>query len=103
LCAEGSKEQIELLQLEESGIRVAEYLVELPSKELLQRKLHKVIELERKRLKIKKNGIASLRTQAHLPVPQAGLQFAPANAKTKNCKRACLFANIFLLTRKQKL
>ena len=54
LCAEGSKEQIELLQLEESGIRIAEYLVELPSKELLQQKLHKVIELERKRLKIKK-------------------------------------------------
>lgn len=54
LCAEGSKEQIELLQLEKSGIRVAEYLVELPSKELLQKKLHKVIELERKRLKTKK-------------------------------------------------
>ena len=54
LCAKGSKEQIELLQLENSGIRIAEYLVELPSKELLKRKLHKVIELERKRLKIKK-------------------------------------------------
>lgn len=54
LCAEGSKEQIELLQLEESGIRVAEYLVELPSKELLKKKLHKVIELEKKRLNIKK-------------------------------------------------
>jgi len=54
LCAEGSKEQIELLQLEESGIRVAEYLVELPPKELLQKKLHKVIELERKRLQMKK-------------------------------------------------
>jgi len=54
LCAEGSKEQIELLQLEESGIRIAEYLVELPSKELLKRKLHKVIELERQRLKAKK-------------------------------------------------
>lgn len=54
LCAEGSKEQIELLQLEKSGIRVAEYLVELPSKELLRRKLHKVIELERKRLEAKK-------------------------------------------------
>ncbi len=54
LCAAGSKEQIELLQLEESGIRVAEYLVELPPKELLQRKLHKVIELERKRLQMKK-------------------------------------------------
>ncbi len=54
LCAEGSKEQIELLQLEESGIRVAEYLVELPPKELLLKKLHKVIELERKRLQMKK-------------------------------------------------
>lgn len=54
LCAEGSKEQIELLQLEKSGIRVAEYLVELPPKELLQRKLHKVIELEKKRLSAKK-------------------------------------------------
>ena len=53
LCAKGSKEQIELLQLEESGIKVAEYLVELPSKELLQKKLHKVIELERKRLQMK--------------------------------------------------
>ena len=53
LCAEGSKEQIELLKLEKSGIRVAEYLVELPPKELLQKKLHKVIELERKRLQMK--------------------------------------------------
>lgn len=54
LCAEGSKEQIELLQLVDSEIRVAEYLTELPSKEILKKKLHKVIELERKRLKIKK-------------------------------------------------
>lgn len=54
LCAEGSKEQIELLQLEKSGIRIAEYLVELPSKELLKRKLHKVIEIEKKRLGTKK-------------------------------------------------
>ena len=50
----GSKEQIELLQLGDSGIRVAEYLTELPSKELLRNKLHKVIELERQRLIIKK-------------------------------------------------
>ncbi len=54
LCAEGSKEQIELLQLEESGIRVAEYLVELSAKELLQKKLHNVIEKERERLQMKK-------------------------------------------------
>ena len=54
LCSEGSKEQIELLQLEKSGIRVAEYLVDLPSKELLKKKLHKVIEFEKQRLKMKK-------------------------------------------------
>ncbi len=54
LCSEGSKEQIELLQLEKSGIRIAEYLVELPPKELLQKKLHNVIELEKKRLSAKK-------------------------------------------------
>jgi predicted nuclease of restriction endonuclease-like (RecB) superfamily len=52
LCSEGSKEQIELLQLSDSGIRIAEYLTELPSKEILQKKLHRVIELERKRLDI---------------------------------------------------
>ncbi|MDA3906860.1 MAG: PDDEXK nuclease domain-containing protein [Bacteroidales bacterium] len=54
LCAAGSKEQIELLQLDKSGIRIAEYLLELPSKEILQKKLHKVIEIERKRLETKK-------------------------------------------------
>ena len=55
LCAEGNYEQIELLQLEKSGIRIAEYITELPSKELLQKKLHKLIEIERKRLENKKD------------------------------------------------
>ena len=54
LCSGGSTEQIELLKLEKSGVRVAEYLVELPPKELLQKKLHKVIELERERLSFRK-------------------------------------------------
>jgi predicted nuclease of restriction endonuclease-like (RecB) superfamily len=54
LCSEGSKEQIELLQLDNSEIRVAEYWMELPPKELLQKKLHNVIELEREKLKMKK-------------------------------------------------
>jgi predicted nuclease of restriction endonuclease-like (RecB) superfamily len=50
LCAEGNHEQIELLQLEQSGIRVAEYLTELPDPELLKQKLHNTIEQNRKRL-----------------------------------------------------
>jgi len=53
LCAEGNKEQIELLQLEESGIRVAEYIMELPPKDVLKKKLHKIIQVERKRLENK--------------------------------------------------
>ena len=52
LCAEGNKEQIELLRLDKSGIKVAEYLTELPDKKLLQQKLHKVIEVSKKRLEI---------------------------------------------------
>jgi len=48
LCAEGGHEQIELLQLEQSGIKVAEYLTELPDKKLLQAKLHSELELKRK-------------------------------------------------------
>ena len=40
LCADKGDEQVELLQLDRSGIRVAGYLTELPSKVLLVRKLH---------------------------------------------------------------
>jgi predicted nuclease of restriction endonuclease-like (RecB) superfamily len=49
LCEKGSKEQIELLQLDKVGIRVAEYLTELPDRKLLQEKLHQVIKLEKER------------------------------------------------------
>jgi len=50
LCAEGNKEQIELLQLSKAGIKIAEYLTELPSKKLLQQKLHQAIEISKKQL-----------------------------------------------------
>jgi predicted nuclease of restriction endonuclease-like (RecB) superfamily len=53
LCAEGNNEQVELLQLDKAGIKVAEYLTELPSKKSLKQKLHQVIEISRKRLEIK--------------------------------------------------
>lgn len=49
LCTEGGDEQIELLQLDKSGIKVAQYMTELPSKELLQRQLHKGLEAVRQR------------------------------------------------------
>ena len=50
LCAEKSDERIELLELESRGIRIAEYLTELPPKELLERKLHDAVRLARARL-----------------------------------------------------
>lgn len=50
LCAEGAQETVELLQLDASGIHVAEYLTELPSRELLQRKLHTAIAHARQQL-----------------------------------------------------
>jgi predicted nuclease of restriction endonuclease-like (RecB) superfamily len=49
LCAEGNYEQIELLQLEKSGIKVAEYFTELPDPQVLKQKLHNTIEQNRKR------------------------------------------------------
>ena len=45
LCAGKKQELIELLELDRSGIHVAEYLTELPSKELLSQKLHAAIEV----------------------------------------------------------
>ena len=50
LCSGKQKEQVELLELDKSGIHVAEYLTSLPSKEMLREKLHKAIEHARKRL-----------------------------------------------------
>jgi predicted nuclease of restriction endonuclease-like (RecB) superfamily len=51
LCESAGQEQVELLQLGESGIRVATYLTELPPKSLLERKLRAAAELARERLK----------------------------------------------------
>lgn len=49
LCAGKKNERIELLELDRSGIHVAEYLTALPSKKVLQEKLHKAIEHARQR------------------------------------------------------
>lgn len=44
LCAEGNHEQIELLQLDEANIKVAEYITQQLPKELLEKKLHQFTE-----------------------------------------------------------
>jgi predicted nuclease of restriction endonuclease-like (RecB) superfamily len=50
LCADKSEEQIELLQLDRSGIRIASYLTDLPPQAVLQKKLHEAVALARARL-----------------------------------------------------
>lgn len=50
LCSGKKQEQIELLELDASGIHVAEYLTALPPKEVLQAKLHEAISHSRARL-----------------------------------------------------
>ena len=45
LCTEGSKEQIELLQLDKAGIKVAQYMTELPPRELLIQQIRKSLDI----------------------------------------------------------
>ena len=45
LCTEGGDEQIELLQLDKAGIKVAKYMTELPPREVLQRQIQKSLEV----------------------------------------------------------
>lgn len=49
LCASKNEEHIELLKLQESNIKVAEYLTKLPDLKLLERKLHLAIEIARQK------------------------------------------------------
>lgn len=50
LCAGKSRERIELLELEQSGIRVAQYLTELPPREVLQQRFHEAVAQARAKL-----------------------------------------------------
>lgn len=50
LCAESSREQVELLQMHRDGITVAEYWTELPPKAELEQQLHQALVDARERL-----------------------------------------------------
>ena len=50
LCAGKKQETVEVLELEPRGIHVAEYLTELPPRELLQARLHEALVRARQRL-----------------------------------------------------
>jgi predicted nuclease of restriction endonuclease-like (RecB) superfamily len=53
LCSGKNEEHIELLQLDTSNIKVAEYLTLLPSQKVLQEKLHKAIEIAKHRMTLR--------------------------------------------------
>jgi predicted nuclease of restriction endonuclease-like (RecB) superfamily len=57
LCAEKSDERIELFELAKRGIRVGEYLTELPPKKMLEQKLHDAVRLAQARLQSTKKKI----------------------------------------------
>lgn len=56
LCTGKNREHVELLQLDQSNIRVADYLTLLPPKEVLEEKLHRSIELARQRMALRGGG-----------------------------------------------
>ena len=49
LCTDGSEEQIELLQLDKAGIKVAQYLTELPPRHVLMQQIQKSLEAAKAR------------------------------------------------------
>ena len=55
LCTGKKDEQIELLELDKSGIRVASYWIEMMPKKLLQKKLNEAIIHAREDLERRKN------------------------------------------------
>jgi len=54
LCAESSREQVELLEMHKDGIMVAEYWTELPPKKELEKRLHRALTEAKERLEQKK-------------------------------------------------
>ena len=55
LCTEGGEEQIELLQLDKAGIKVAQYLTELPPRDVLLRQIQQSLADEKTRLEYKES------------------------------------------------
>ncbi len=52
LCSSKDKEVVELMELEQDAIHIAEYWLQLPAKEVLQAKLHKAIAEAKLRLDV---------------------------------------------------
>ena len=54
LCAEGNREQIELLEMDKAGIMVAQYWTAFPPKAEFERKIHMILAEARERLERRK-------------------------------------------------
>lgn len=65
LCAGKKRETVEVLELEARGIHVAEYLTELPPRELLELRLHEAVV--RARLRLQRQGDAAPASLASPP------------------------------------
>jgi len=84
LCAGKKSEQIELLELEKSGIRVAEYLTALPPRKVLAKRLHDAIHTARQRLACKppaSNGLD--KPPEALPAPANNARQTPGKLHRK--------------------
>lgn len=55
LCTGKNEEHVELMQLDKSNIRVADYLTMLPSQKVLQEKLHRAVEIAHLKLNAKQD------------------------------------------------
>jgi hypothetical protein len=55
LCTKANREQIELLELDKSGIAIAEYWTDLPPKALLEEKLKMILAEAKERLERRKS------------------------------------------------
>nr|WP_283774053.1 PDDEXK nuclease domain-containing protein [Aquiflexum sp. TKW24L] len=53
LCTGKNEEHVELMQLDKSNIRVADYMTILPSQKILREKLHRAVEIAHQKLNAK--------------------------------------------------
>ena len=74
LCAGKTAEHVELMRLDASGIRVAEYMTELPPRKLLERKLRDAIRLARAALAARGAQAGEAPPRKALPVPPTGVR-----------------------------
>jgi len=81
LCAGKNTEQIELLELGRSGIHVAQYLTELPPKDILKRKLQEAVVHSRFAMENPGGG-------TELPVRRRGKRQAVRQKKKQNSRPA---------------